>query len=178
MIERNICVRKGNTKYLGIPCQKICLKGSFKKNLWSNKRFFRIKIQIQSQGKAFKNCSITASIFSFYQTLPQSLQITFDDDYIMYHKVCWINHVGVIKVDEKRKENLKNNRLREEKVIRSLWRVFRRFKIFSPKNDWVRGFGTSLLRFQMHLQISIGSSSVSCSPMRRWKEKKKREIKI
>lgn len=48
----------------------------------------------------------------------------------LYHKVCWINHVGVIKLDEKRKENLKNNRLREEKVIRSLWRVFRRFKIF------------------------------------------------
>lgn len=175
MIERNTCVRKGNTKYLGIPCQKICLKGSFKKNLWSNKRFFRIKIQIQSQGKAFKNCSITAFIFFFIKL---SLNLCKSPLMTLYHKVCWINHVGVIKLDEKRKENLKNNRLREEKVIRSLWRVFRRFKIFSPKNDWVRGSGTSLLRFQMHLQISIGPSSVSCSPMRRWKEKKKREIKI
>lgn len=127
MIERNTCVRKGNTKYLGIPCQKICLKGSFKKNLWSNKRFFRIKIQIQSQGKAFKNCSITASIFFFIKL---SLNLCKSPLMTLYHKVCWINHVGVIKLDEKRKENLKNNRLREEKVIRSLWRVFRRFKIF------------------------------------------------
>lgn len=113
--------------------------------------------------------SITAFIFFFIKLSPNLCKSPL---MTLYHKVCWINHVGVIKLDEKRKENLKNNRLREEKVIRSLWRVFRRFKIFSPKNDWVRGSGTSLLRFQMHLQISIGPSSVSCCQCEGGKKKK------